>query len=55
MQGQREQFYHLGRVQKSATSSVFSAVDHFDACCVGIHAAKVGNRFAALQPIAQGL
>lgn len=34
---------------------VFSAVDHFDACCVGIHAAKVGNRFAALQPIAQGL
>lgn len=34
---------------------VFSAVDHFDACCVGIHAVKVGNRFAALQPIAQGL
>ena len=34
---------------------VFSAVDHFDACCVGIHAAKTGNRFAALQPIAQGL
>jgi putative transposase len=34
---------------------VFSAVDHCDACCVGIHAAKIGNRFAALQPIAQGL
>ncbi|HMM73186.1 MAG TPA: IS3 family transposase [Rhodocyclaceae bacterium] len=34
---------------------VFSTVDHFDACCVGIHAVKVGNRFAALQPIAQGL
>jgi transposase InsO family protein len=34
---------------------VFSAVDHFDACCVGIHAVKTGNRFAALQPIAQGL
>lgn len=34
---------------------VFSAIDHFDACCVGIHAVKVGNRFAALQPIAQGL
>ncbi|MEW5790116.1 MAG: transposase [Pseudomonadota bacterium] len=34
---------------------VFSAVDHFDAYCVGIHAAKIGNRFAALQPIAQGL
>jgi len=24
------------------------------ACCVGIHAVKTGNRFAALQPIAQG-
>lgn len=34
---------------------VFSAVDHCDACCLGIHAVKVGNRFAALQPIAQGL
>ena len=34
---------------------IFSAVDHFDACCVGIHAVKTGNRFAALQPIAQGL
>ena len=34
---------------------VFSAVDHFDACCVGIPAVKTGNRFAALQPIARGL
>ncbi len=34
---------------------VFSAVDHSDACCVGIHAVKIGNRFAAIQPIAQGL
>ena len=34
---------------------VFAAVDHYDACCVGIHAVKVGNRFAALQPVAQGL
>lgn len=34
---------------------VFAAVDHFDACCVGLHAVKTGNRFAALQPIAQGL
>lgn len=33
----------------------FSAVDHFDASCVGIHAVKIGNCFAALQPIAQGL
>jgi putative transposase len=34
---------------------VFSAVDHFDACCLGVHVVKTGNRFAALQPIAQGL
>lgn len=34
---------------------VFVAVDHFDACCVGLHVVKTGNRFAALQPIAQGL
>lgn len=34
---------------------VFSAVDHCDAFCIGIHAVKIGNRFAALQPIAQGL
>lgn len=34
---------------------VFSAVDHFNAECVGWHAAKIGNRFAALEPIAQGL
>jgi hypothetical protein len=34
----------------------FSAVDHFDACCVGIHAVKTGgNRFAALHPLSQGL
>jgi transposase InsO family protein len=33
---------------------VFSAVDHFDACCVGIHVVKTGSRFAALQPIAHG-
>lgn len=34
---------------------VFAAVDHCDAYCVGIHAIKIGSRFAALQPIAQGL
>ena len=33
---------------------MFSTADHFDACCVDIHAGKTGNRFAAL-PIAQGL
>lgn len=29
--------------------------DHFDAYCVGIHAVKTGNQFAALQPTGQGL
>ncbi len=34
---------------------VFSAVDHFDACCVGHHVVKLGSRFAALEPLAMGL
>ena len=33
----------------------FAAVDHWNAECVGWHVCKVGNRFAALEPIAQGL
>ncbi|KAF1065533.1 IS3 family transposase (plasmid) [Burkholderia gladioli] len=34
---------------------IFAAVDHCDAMCVGIHVTKVGDRFAALEPISQGL
>jgi len=34
---------------------IFSAVDHYTAECVGWHVAKVGNRFAALEPISMGL
>ena len=33
----------------------FAAVDHWNAECVGWHVCKVGNRFAALEPVAQGL
>ncbi|MEX3581829.1 MAG: hypothetical protein VB137_02950 [Burkholderia sp.] len=33
---------------------IFAAVDHWDAACVGIHVTKVGDRFAALEPISQG-
>lgn len=33
---------------------VFVAVDHCTAECVGIHAAKSGNRFEALEPVRQG-
>ncbi|MEX3985277.1 IS3 family transposase [Paraburkholderia sp. EG287A] len=34
---------------------LFSSVDHCDGMCTGIHAAKIGDRFAALEPISQGL
>jgi transposase InsO family protein len=34
---------------------VFVAVDHCTGECVGIHAAKSGNRFEALEPIRQGV
>ncbi|MEX3581824.1 MAG: transposase [Burkholderia sp.] len=35
--------------------SIFAAVNHCDAACVGIHVTKVGDRFAALEPINQGV
>ena len=34
---------------------VFTAVDHFNVEVVGHHVCKRGDRFAALQPVAQGL
>lgn len=34
---------------------VFSAVEHWNAECVGWHVCKIGSRFAALEPITQGL
>lgn len=34
---------------------VFVAVEHWNAECVGVHVAKTGDRFAALEPITQGL
>ncbi len=34
---------------------VFAAVDHCASECVGIHAAKIGNRFEALEPVHQGI
>jgi putative transposase len=36
-------------------TTVFIAVDHFVADCVGIHAARPGTRFEALEPIRQGV
>ena len=36
-------------------ASVFVAVDHCSVDCVGLHAARCGNRFQALEPIRQGV
>jgi transposase InsO family protein len=36
-------------------ATVFIAVDHFTAECVGIQAAKRGTRFEALEPLRQGI
>jgi putative transposase len=35
--------------------AIFIAVEHYSAECVGIHAAKQGTRFEALEPIRQGV
>ena len=37
------------------TATVFIAIDHFTAECVGIHAARHGTRFEALEPLRQGI
>ncbi len=36
-------------------AAIFVAVDHFTAECVGIHAARKGTRFEALEPLRQGI
>ncbi|NOK08550.1 IS3 family transposase [Corallococcus exercitus] len=40
---------------REGQAAVFIAVDHGTTECVGIHAAKVGTRFEALEPIRQGI
>lgn len=40
---------------KEGGASIFLAVDHCSCECIGVHAAKVGNRFEALEPIRQGV
>lgn len=37
------------------TATIFAAIDHCTAECVGIHAAKHGDRFEALEPVRQGV
>ena len=34
---------------------VFTAIEHWNAECVGWHVIKIGTRYEALQPIAAGL
>jgi transposase InsO family protein len=34
---------------------IFTAVEHWNAECVGWHVCKIGDRFAALEPIAMGV
>lgn len=40
---------------KDGWVSVFGAVDHFSAACMGVHGAKPGTRFEALEPVRQGI
>jgi putative transposase len=35
--------------------TIFAAIDHYTAECVGIHAARHGDRFEALEPLRQGV
>ena len=37
------------------TVTVFAAIDHYTAECVGIHVVKKANRFEALEPVRQGV
>lgn len=40
---------------KDGWAWVFAVVDHFNAECVGHHACKKGDRFAALEPVSQAV
>ena len=43
------------RVFNDGWGWIFTAVEHWNAECVGWHVCKRGDRFAALQPISMGL
>ena len=40
---------------EEGVATIFIAVDHYTAGCVGIHAARRGTRFEALEPLRQGI
>ena len=41
--------------RQEGTATVFVGVDHCASECIGIHAAKAGTRFEAVEPLRQGL
>jgi transposase InsO family protein len=40
---------------REGSAAIFVEIDHASCECVGIHAAKGGNRFEALEPLRQGV
>jgi transposase InsO family protein len=40
---------------EEGSATIFVAVDHYTAECVGIHAARRGTRFESLEPLRQGI
>jgi putative transposase len=41
--------------EQDGAVTIFAAIDHFSADCVGIHAVKKASRFEALEPLRQGI
>jgi putative transposase len=41
--------------EEDGTVNIFAAIDHYSADCIGIHVAKRGHRFEALEPIRQAV
>jgi putative transposase len=44
-----------GLTRREGTATVFVVVDHCASECVGLHAAKPGTRFEAVEPLRQGI
>lgn len=42
-------------IEQEGAVTIFAAIDHCSADCVGIHAVKKASRFEALEPIRQGM
>ena len=43
------------RLKGKGSVTIFAAIDHCTAECVGIHAVKKASRFEALEPVSQGV